>query len=155
MLDLFHYNWQVREDWFNWCESVDVEELNKTRTGGMGGIVKNLIHIIDCELLWMNHLLGESNCYPQKETMTNLDEVKAYSAYTKKITETFLERQSGDYHNKAVSISGKNEEYTFTYKKVLQHIVTHEVHHIGQLSVWSREIGIKPVNCDLLIRSFE
>ncbi|WP_171910665.1 DinB family protein [Rossellomorea aquimaris] len=31
--------------------------------------------------------------------------------------------------------------YDFPLKKVLFHIVTHEVHHIGQLSVWSRETG--------------
>ncbi|PLR86418.1 hypothetical protein CVD25_07745 [Bacillus canaveralius] len=35
---------------------------------------------------------------------------------------------------------------SFPYKKVIQHVITHEIHHIGQLSIWSRELGIKPVH---------
>ncbi|MDQ0116622.1 putative damage-inducible protein DinB [Paenibacillus harenae] len=38
MLKLFEYNWQVRQDWFAWCQDVSEEELLKKRTGGIGGI---------------------------------------------------------------------------------------------------------------------
>ena len=36
MLDMFLYNWQVREDWFNWSRNIPIEELTKKRIGGMG-----------------------------------------------------------------------------------------------------------------------
>ncbi|MFD1030165.1 hypothetical protein [Metaplanococcus flavidus] len=34
---LFHYNWQVREEWYQWCEGIPEEELLKKRTGGTSG----------------------------------------------------------------------------------------------------------------------
>lgn len=36
MLKLFEYNWQVRKDWLDWCDTVSEEELLKKRTGGIG-----------------------------------------------------------------------------------------------------------------------
>lgn len=74
MLDMFLYNWQVREDWFKWCKSLSLEELQAERIGGMGSILKNLIHVIDCELLWINYMLEEPHNYPEKNSLSNLDE---------------------------------------------------------------------------------
>lgn len=36
MLNMFSYNWQVRDDWFDWSQQISIEELTKKRTGGMG-----------------------------------------------------------------------------------------------------------------------
>jgi len=41
---------------------------------------------------------------------------------------------------------------SFSFDKIITHILSHEIHHIGQLSVWSRELGLKPVSSDLLFR---
>lgn len=46
MLKLFEYNWQVRKDWFDWCETVDEVDLMKLRTGGIGCILPTLYHIV-------------------------------------------------------------------------------------------------------------
>lgn len=152
MLDLFSYNWQVREDWFKWCEDLSAEELNAERVGGMGGILKNLVHIIDCELIWINHMVQEPNIYHGKESIGDLQDVKKFSDFTKAVTEKFLHEHS-DFENRTVIIKSKNgTTYTFTAKKIILHIISHEIHHIGQLSVWSREIGLKPVSSDLIIR---
>jgi len=37
-----------------------------------------------------------------------------------------------------------------SWGEVMRHIIAHEIHHIGQLSVWAREMGKKPVTADLL-----
>ncbi|MFB7142899.1 DinB family protein [Gottfriedia sp. NPDC056225] len=42
------------------------------------------------------------------------------------------------------------EPYVFSYGEVLSHIMIHEVHHMGQLSVWARQIGLIPVNSDFI-----
>ncbi|RBP07783.1 DinB family protein [Rossellomorea aquimaris] len=49
MVELFSYNWQIREEWFDWCREINQEELTKERTGGMGSILKNLFHVADCD----------------------------------------------------------------------------------------------------------
>ncbi|MBZ4317248.1 DinB family protein, partial [Mycobacterium tuberculosis] len=35
------------------------------------------------------------------------------------------------------------------------HIIAHEVHHIGQLSVWSRELRLQPVSSNFVGREFK
>lgn len=53
MISLFEYNWQVRRDWFSWCDKVDPDELLKKRTGGLGYILPTLYHIVAVEYGWI------------------------------------------------------------------------------------------------------
>jgi uncharacterized damage-inducible protein DinB len=153
LLDLFLYNWQVRDDWFNWCKSIPQKELVTERNGGMGSILKNLVHVIDCELLWINHMLPEPQHYPEKDSISSLDEVIKYSDFTKKITEEFIYHLPDDYENKVITIkNNRGKTFSFTYGKIIRHIITHEIHHIGQLSIWSSELDLKPVSSDLIVR---
>ena len=41
---------------------------------------------------------------------------------------------------------------TDTWGEVMRHIIVHEIHHIGQLSIWARELGRKPVSANLIGR---
>ena len=43
-------------------------------------------------------------------------------------------------------------EGTYEKGRILRHLIAHEIHHIGQLSIWSREMGIKPVSASLIDR---
>ncbi|QYG87186.1 hypothetical protein HCU65_00910 [Bacillus atrophaeus] len=36
---------------------------------------------------------------------------------------------------------------------ILRHVMTHKIHHIGQLSVWTRELGIPPVAANFFNRT--
>ncbi len=56
MLKLFEYNWQVRKDWFDWCESLTEKELLERRTGGPGGILYTLFHIVEVEYSWISEI---------------------------------------------------------------------------------------------------
>lgn len=153
MFELFQYNWQVREEWFKWCESIPTEELIKKRTGGMGGILRNLFHVIDCEQLWINHLRGTPVIETDINGITNLNEIKEFDSRTKSITEHFIKLYVAETENKIFVYPLKNgTKMQFSYDKIIHHIITHEIHHIGQLSVWAREIGMKPVPSDLLMK---
>lgn len=149
------YNWQVREDWFNWCKSLPEEELRAERIGGMGSILKNLIHVIDGELIWINYMLEKPRVYPEKNSISNLDDVIKFSNFTKKVTENFLLNLTEDYEKKKIQISAQGgTTYSFSYGKIIRHIISHEIHHIGQLSIWSRELKLKPISSDLIIRQY-
>jgi uncharacterized damage-inducible protein DinB len=43
-------------------------------------------------------------------------------------------------------------EGEFYKEEVLHHVLVHEIHHIGQLSVWARELNLEPVSANLLGR---
>lgn len=156
MLSLFKYNWQVREDWFNWCESLPEEEFHKERVGGMKSIRETLTHVIDCELLWLNSLVDEKVVFERRQLLTHLSEIKEYSTFVQSFTENLIEQLHSEYENKIIEVKRRDGSILeFTQKKILSHIITHEIHHIGQLSIWAREMQRKPISSDLIIRSFE
>lgn len=43
-------------------------------------------------------------------------------------------------------------EETYRKEEIVKHLIVHEVHHIGQLSIWARELGIVPVNSNFIGR---
>ena len=144
---LFTYNWQVRDEWLTWCDELTHEELVKKRHGGMQSFLHTLYHVVYCEHIWVSQLLGREIHVQPMEEVTSLDEVRSFADSTRLLTEEWLARQ-GEFQQAILDLRGR----TFSHAKVMTHIATHEVHHTGQLSVWAREIGRVPVNCDLLPR---
>ncbi|QQZ09907.1 DinB family protein [Heyndrickxia vini] len=155
MIDMFYYNWQVRDEWFTWCEELSIDDLIKNRVGGMGSILKTLFHVIDCEQLWVNQMKGRQVVHYDFANMANLDSVKEFSQFTRPITQKFIHSWSKEQDERILEITRKDGVVlTFAYGKIIRHLISHEIHHIGQLSIWSRELGLKPVNSDLIIRDY-
>lgn len=158
MLILFQYNWQVREDWFNWCESVPEEELFKKRVGGIGSIMQTLLHIVTVEYGWICLDL-EGKTEPEEmssiEEIPNLPlpEVRELSRKFHREVEPFVRSWTDEMENRTLTETGPNGEIvSFQYGEVMRHVLAHEIHHIGQLSIWSREIGRKPITANLIGR---
>lgn len=144
MLSLFLYNWQVREDWLNWCQTISEEEFHKERIGGMKSIRETLIHIVDCELLWLNSLVEKPIIFENRTAINALSEICTYSDFVKSHTESFIEQLPSQYENNIIEVKRRDGTILhFTQKKILAHKMTHEIHHIGQLSIWARELEIE------------
>jgi len=153
MIDMFMYNWQIREEWFEWCETLSTEELVKKRIGGMGSILHNLYHVIDCEQIWINQMQGTPVMESDIKNITTLNDVQTFSDLTKPVTLNFIKSYKREGNEKVLVLKRKDgSTKSLPYDKVLGHIFTHEIHHIGQISVWSRDIGLKPVSSDLIFR---
>jgi len=152
-MDSFRYNWQIREEWFEWCETVSLEELKNKRIGGMQSILHNLFHVIDCEQIWINQMQGTPIIIKDINRISSLNDVRMFSDLTKSVTENFLKSLTPEGKDRILVIKNRNgTTKSFSYDKIITHIISHEIHHIGQLSVWSREIGLKPVSSDLLFK---
>lgn len=150
---MFQYNWQIREDWFKWCETISYEELTKKRMGGMQSIIHNLFHVIDCEQIWVNQMQGTPVIIKDINRISSLNDVKTFSDLTKPVTEGFIKSHTFEAEDRILVVKSRNgTTNSFSYDKIITHILSHEIHHIGQLSVWSREIGLKPVSSDLIFR---
>ena len=148
---LFTYNWMVREEWYKWCEDVPLEELLKVRTGGVGGILHTLFHNIDVEWSWIRVLKGEADFQESFEGYQSLEKVKELDElFKKEVKEFVLEWESG-FENKILQETSQDGSIeTLLWGEVMRHVIAHEIHHIGQLSVWSREIGKQPVSANLI-----
>ncbi|MFD1412292.1 DinB family protein [Oceanobacillus jeddahense] len=163
MLKLFQYNWQVRDDWFTWCESISEEELVKRRIGGLGSILHNMFHIIDVEYMWMSALQGLSVPEePSFENYANLAKLKGFSKQSQRRIEPFLVSWTSDMESQILSeadftrepVSPREKGYrqcvtSSKHGEIIRHVLVHEIHHIGQLSVWARELGREPVSANL------
>lgn len=148
---MFHYNWLVREEWYRWCEDVTEEELLRTRTGGVGGILHTLFHIIDVEWSWIRSLQGKSDFQESFESYSSLEKVRNLDAAFRPEVQTFV-------HSWDVSMETRpfydpqpdGKMAVDAWGEVMRHIIAHEIHHIGQLSVWAREVGKKPVSANVI-----
>ena len=75
--------------------------------------------------------------------------MKALSDLYKKVEE-FLQVWSANLECKLLKASWTDK--TYTYGEVLRHVIVHEIHHIGQLSIWARELNLQPVSANLIGR---
>ncbi|MFE3976051.1 MULTISPECIES: DinB family protein [unclassified Peribacillus] len=151
MLTLFTYNWQVRNEWFKWCRSVSCAELKRQRTGGMGNILRTLAHIIDVECSWIRAIQGKPDVGIDLDAYNTIQKVEDLSKHYHSEVMYYLNSDSFNVENEMIQPSWM--EGTYEKGRILDHLIAHEIHHIGQLSIWSREMGIKPVSASLIDRA--
>lgn len=143
----------VREDWYRWCEDVKEEDLLAERTGGVGGILHTLFHIIDVEWSWIRVLQGKPEFQENFGNYQSLEKVRELDAKFRIEVEQFVLEWDESMENRLFQdILPDGRVDTDTWGEVMRHIIAHEIHHIGQLSVWAREIGKKPVSANLIGR---
>ncbi|MDQ0900851.1 MULTISPECIES: DinB family protein [unclassified Paenibacillus] len=153
MQTMFHYNWQVREDWYRWCEEISPEDLLRDRIGGAGGILRTLFHIIDVEWSWIRSLQGKPDFQENFEAYNTLEMIRKLDAEFQKEVRPFVLNWEEKLEIKIFTdIRQDGSTASYTWGEVMRHVIAHEIHHIGQLSVWAREIGKKPVSANLIGR---
>ena len=150
MIKFFAYNWQVRDEWFDWCNQLTMKELLKERRGGVGNILYTLFHIIDVEYSWIRGIQGKEDVVFQFADYNTLEKVKSLSDKLRNEIAEFLKKDVGGLKEKLVSVTWDEDKYTFD--EILHHIIIHEIHHIGQLSVWARELELSPVPANFIGR---
>jgi uncharacterized damage-inducible protein DinB len=150
---LFRYNWMVREDWYRWCEEVSEEDLLLDRAGGVGGILHTLFHIVDVEWSWIRLLQGKSDFQENFNDYNSLEKVRELDANLKIEVEQFVHDWEEGMDNRILQDTMPDGSIvTDTWGEVMRHVIAHEIHHIGQLSIWAREIGLRPVSANLIGR---
>ena len=143
----------VREEWYRWCEEVSEEELLRARTGGVGSILQTLFHIIDVEWSWIRLLQGKSDFEGDFDDYKSLDQVRKLDAEFRSEVEEFVNNWDNSMESQLFYDTLQDGRIvTDTWGELIRHVIAHEIHHIGQLSIWAREIGKKPVSANLIGR---
>lgn len=143
----------VREEWYRWCEEVSEEELLQKRTGGMGSILHTLFHIVDVEWSWIRLLQGKTDFQENFDHYKSLVKVRELDAKFHLEVEDFMNNWDDRMENQLfVDTLPDGRVESDTWGEVMRHIIAHEIHHIGQLSIWAREMGRKPVSANLIGR---
>jgi uncharacterized damage-inducible protein DinB len=152
LIKFFVYNWQVRDEWFDWCNQLTTEELLKNRIGGVGNILFTLFHIIDVEYSWIRGIQGKEDVVFQFDDYHTLEKVKTLSDKLRNEIAEFL-KNTDDLKEQSVSVPWDEKKYAVN--DIIHHIIAHEIHHIGQLSVWSRELELQPPSSNFVGRELK
>ena len=147
---MFLYNWQVRDEWFDVLSGVPEEELTKERVGGLGSILLTMFHIIDVEYSWIRGIEGFKDPEPKYEDYLSLNAVYSMSAACRNILRPILDTLTP--HKESLRVQVPWSEDSFTYGEVLRHAAAHEIHHMGQLSIWAKELNIRVPSANFIGR---
>lgn len=148
---MFRYNWQIREEWYRWCEKVPEEELLRARTGGVGSVLKTLFHIADVEWSWIRILKGQPDFEEPFESYASLDKVRKLDAAFRAEVESFVNAWEESMETRPLYLTRPDGSVEIeAWGTIMRHVIAHEIHHIGQLSVWAREIGLAPVSANAI-----
>ena len=125
---MFHYNWLVR-----------------------GGILHTLFHIVDVEWSWVRILQRKDDFQESFEEYQSLEKVRQLDANFQLEVREFVKSWNAEKENNILyNPQPDGSIATDTWGEVMRHMIAHEIHHIGQLSLWAREIGKKPVSANLI-----
>ena len=149
----FEYNWQIRNEWFALCKTMPNEELYKERNGGLKSFAHTLFHIIKVENDWICDLQEQPILEEDFIGFQNFDDIIQLSKALRIHIQSFLQTWSPEEEKKILNIDcGNGNVILCTYGEALRHIIVHEIHHIGQLSIWARDIGMESVNSNFIHR---
>jgi uncharacterized damage-inducible protein DinB len=150
---LFQYNWLVRDEWFERLKQVPNDDLLRKRVGGPGCILYTLFHIADVEYSWIRGIQGKPDMPVYFEDYKTLEQVKDLSEFWIQETKSYVETWSHDLENDIIAVPWTEGRYTKA--EILRHVIAHEIHHMGQLSIWAREIGIQPISANVIGRGIK
>jgi uncharacterized damage-inducible protein DinB len=143
----------VRNEWFELFSQITTEELLFRRSGGAGSILYTLFHISDVEYSWIRGIQGKPDVQAQFDKYQSLQQVKGLSDSWVNETKTYLNTWSDENENEIVSVAWT--QGLFTKGEILRHLIAHEIHHMGQLSIWARDLGLQPVSANLIGRGLQ
>ncbi|MCR8644356.1 DinB family protein [Paenibacillus sp. N1-5-1-14] len=147
----FEHNRRLREEWYEWCKDVPLEELVKKRTGGIGGILHTLFHIVDVEWSWLQGMQGKPDFQENFEEYMTLEKVMELDAKFRLDVEPFVQAWDDSYETRLFDVESPNGgEFIETWGVLMRHVIAHQIHHLGQISVWARGIDKKPVSPNLI-----
>ncbi|QYR23017.1 DinB family protein [Paenibacillus sp. sptzw28] len=153
MIHLFQYNWMVRDEWFELCKRIPGEELLRRRIGGAGSILYTLFHIADVEYSWVRGIQGKPDVQVSFEDYKSIPQVRELSDSWKAETASFVQTWTEKLEQELVSVPWSDGRYS--KGEILRHVIAHEIHHMGQLSVWVRELGFQPVSANFIGRGLQ
>ena len=143
----------VRDEWYRWCEELSEEELLQKRTGGVGSILHTLFHIIDVEWSWIRLMQNKTDYQESFDEYKSLDKVRMLDAEFHLEVESFVNNWEVSMENRLFYDTLPDGKVVMdTWGEIMRHIIAHEIHHIGQLSIWAREIGKKPISANFIGR---
>lgn len=110
-----------------------------------------LFHVVDVEWSWIRVLQGKQDFEEGFEKYNTLEKIIQLDEQFRPEVEEFV-RSWNDSMETRLFYDHRPDGTVLVYAwgEVMRHTIAHHIHHIGQLSVWAREVGKQPVSANMI-----
>jgi uncharacterized damage-inducible protein DinB len=147
---LINHNLVCRESLFQALEQLDSEVFLKPTEAGEGSVRDILVHIMNTEKFWMAFLKETEYQMNRQESFQDVYSIRDAWSRVAADTEEFIKNLPEDQLYHVRSINSGDQTISFTVAKALLHISTHETHHRGFLAGLIRQLGLEPLDVNML-----
>jgi len=153
--ELLRYTSEERERWEHWFRD-NTEDLLKVpiqsdRETTIGGLV---LHIFGSELRFAQRLNGETLTDYRHRPCHHLDESFGFGIESRKELRRFVARAGPQDWERVIEFEIGGHLYNASARKIVFHVLLHEIRHWAQIAKMLRERGFVPAgNHDLLASS--
>ena len=152
--ELLRYTSDEREKWRRWLQSHPEAMDVALQPGGRFPTAGKLIdHIFLIERCHLQRLTGDPVSQSTGLTGNNAPPLFDYGASVRRELEQFAELVDGDEANEPRPIAFQDGTVTMSPRKVLFHILIHEIRHWAQVALAVRQAGFVPPGAHDLIDS--
>lgn len=149
---LFDFNAWATDRLMGVVETLSEEQYTKNMGSSHGGIQGTLVHILASYEMWLLRWMGNPS-----NKMLSVQDVPTLAAAKKQWSETqqnlanFVNGLTEQDLTEVISYTNtKGESYSTPLGQMMQHLVNHSTYHRGQIVTMLRQLGVKPVNTDMI-----
>ncbi len=149
---LFAYNSWATNRYFDALESIPKETLVRDTQASHKSLQGTLAHLVGAEKIWLSRWVGKPETKGLSKadapTLRSLKEI--WEDVSARIARFISRLDDAKLQSSFEYANLKGTMYTNTLQQTLQHVVNHSSYHRGQLAVLMRQLGLQPVNTDLI-----
>jgi uncharacterized damage-inducible protein DinB len=147
---LFEHNFAVREPILDAVRQISEEDFTRNHGVGWGSVRDILVHLVNTERYWISVLKDEEMEWLVSGEFPDLDSIARTWMDIEKNTREYMMTLETDHLHHVKMVRWPDATVSFTVKKALVHLATHEVHHRGLIVGLIRKMGYAPPVVDML-----
>jgi len=154
IMNLYHYNAWAKERVLSVVERLTPDQFTKDLGSSHGGVHGTLAHALGAEEIWLKRWRGDviTGFLKPSEVPTFPDLRSRWTRITEE-TAAFCKslRDDKDVRRVVVYKDLKGNEYQQPLDQLMTHLVNHSSYHRGQVVTMLRQLGVRPIDTDLVI----
>jgi uncharacterized damage-inducible protein DinB len=147
---LFEHNFTVRGAILDSLKNLSNDDFNQNHGVGWGSVRDILVHLVNTEKYWISILKEEEMEWLESSQYPDLDSVAEAWIDVEKVTREYLMKLETYSLHHVKRVRWPDATISFTVKKALVHLATHEIHHRGLIVGLIRMMGHTPPLVDML-----
>jgi uncharacterized damage-inducible protein DinB len=149
---LIDFNFWASNRLFTVLERLSEEQYAREMGSSHGGIRGTLAHILASHEMWLSRWRGD----PKPTTIDAeggpaFPRARQFWESMQRELASFVEGLKEDDLGRLISYTNaRGESFSTPLVQMMQHLVNHATYHRGQIVTMLRQLGVKPVNTDMI-----